>query len=223
MKKIHKKKYKKNKSLRIFIFLVLFFLISIYGFLLLEKKIKPTVLSIAEVKIKEVATRSINESVNEKFANTIKYEDLILIKTDNEGNIEMLQANTVKMNKIASEVALLIQDNISNFKSSQVSIPLGNILGSQLLSQWGPMIKINIVPIGMAKVNFKTEFEASGINQTRHKIYLDVNTQAKIIVPFSSSITSVQTTIPITETVIVGDVPDSYIYVPEDEVLNVVE
>ncbi|MBS3994422.1 MAG: sporulation protein YunB [Alkaliphilus sp.] len=188
-----------------------------------DKKVKPSVLAIAEVKAREIATRAINESVNSKVSEDIKYQDLISIRTDSEGNVTMMQANTVMMNRLASEVALSVQDNIKLIKASSVKVPLGNIFGSQLLAQYGPRLDIRVTPIGMVNVDFKTEFEHSGINQTRHKIHLIVNTQVRIIVPFSSNTTTVETSVPIAETIIVGKVPQSYIYVPEEDFLNIVD
>lgn len=186
-----------------------------------DQKIKPAVLAIAQVKAREIATRAINESVNDRVSGDIKYQDLIFIRTDDEGNVTMMQANTIMMNKLASEVALTVQDKIKNIKTSAVKVPLGNVFGSQLLAQYGPKINIDVTPIGMVNVDFKTEFEASGINQTRHKIYLVVKTQVKIIVPFSSDSTEVVTSVPVAETIIVGKVPQNYIYVPKDQILNI--
>lgn len=175
-----------------------------------------------DAKAREIATRAINESVNSRVSEDVKYQDLISIRTDEEGNVTMMQANTVMMNRLASSVALTIQDNIKKIVTSSVKVPLGNVFGSQLLAQFGPKLDIGVTPIGMAKVDFKTEFEHSGINQTRHKIYLVVETQVKIIIPFSSNTTTVETSVPIAETIIVGKVPQNYIYVPEDEFLNVI-
>ena len=67
-------------------------------------------------------------------------------------------------------------------------------------------------------MDFKTDFESSGINQTRHKIYLEAKTQVKVIVPLTTSIKEVKAQIPISETVIIGDVPNSYVNIPKEEV-----
>ncbi|SKC91597.1 sporulation protein YunB [Maledivibacter halophilus] len=133
-----------------------------------------------------------------------------------------MQANTIMMNKLASEVALTIQTKIRSTETSSIKVPMGNIFGSQLLAQYGPKINIRVTPIGRVKVDFFTEFQESGINQTRHKIYLTVDTQVKTIIPFASTPIDVQSTVPIAETIIVGRVPDSFINVPEDEFMNVV-
>lgn len=126
------------------------------------------------------------------------------------------------MNKLASEVALTVQETIKSIRTPTIRVPLGNIFGSQLLAQYGPKIDIDVTPIGRVNVDFFTEFQESGINQTRHKIYLVVKAQVKTIIPFSSSNMVVESTVPIAETIIVGRVPDNYINVPPNEFMNVV-
>lgn len=111
------------------------------------------------------------------------------IKKDNDGNITLMQANTMLMNKVASDVALTIQDHFSKIKTTSERIPLGNVLGSQLLAQHGAKIELEVTPLGMVNVNFGTEFEHSGINQTRHRIYLIIHSTVRVIVPFSSNTT----------------------------------
>lgn len=136
-----------------------------------------------------------------------------------------MQANTIMMNKISAEVAIKVQETINEIGSAEqtsIKIPLGNIFGSQLLAQYGPKIKIKVTTIGKVKVDFYTEFEQSGINQTRHRIYLTVNTQVKTIIPFTSKTMPIQSTVPIAETIIVGKVPDNYVNVPKDEFMNVI-
>lgn len=205
-----------------FISLILIILLISYGFIFIDRQIKPTVLAIAEIKAKEIAAKAINESINNKITDDIRYQDLYFLRTDNEGNVTFMQANTIMMNQLASEVALTVQETIRAIRASSIKVPLGNIFGSQLLAQYGPTINIDVTPIGRVNVDFFTEFEDSGINQTRHKIYLVVKTEIKTIVPFSSSTILVESTVPIAETIIVGRVPENYINVPKDDFINVV-
>lgn len=181
----------------------------------------PTVQAIGELKAQEVTTRAVNQAVSLVLEKGIKYDDLIFVKEDDEGSITLMQANTMAMNKVASDVALTIQEQLNQIKTTSDRIPLGNALGSQLLAQYGPKIKLTVTPIGMVDVNFGTEFQQSGINQTRHRIYLIINTHVRVIVPFSTKRIEVTTYIPIAETVIVGKVPHTYIQVPEDRFLNI--
>lgn len=190
-------------------------------FLYIDNKIMPTVQAIGELKAQEITTKAINQSVSVVVKQEIKYEDLITVKEDDEGNITLMQANTMMMNKIASDVALTIQEHLKQIQTTAERIPLGNALGSQLLAQYGPKIKLTVTPLGMVDVNFGTEFEQSGINQTRHRIFLIVNTKVRVIIPFSSNTIEVTTYIPVAETVIVGRVPMNYIHVPKDQFLNI--
>lgn len=151
----------------------------------------------------------------------INYEDLMDIQLDNNGKITMIQANTIMMNEIASAIALEIQDELKKDKTASSYIPIGTALGSPILAKYGPKLEVSIEPIGTVSVNFKTEFESSGINQTRHRIYLEAQTQVKVVIPLITSTKQIKAQIPICETIIVGDVPESYVNIPEKNLGNV--
>ena len=133
----------------------------------------------------------------------------------------MMQANSILMNEIASKVALEIQSEMKKIKTTSTYIPIGTALGSPLLAKYGPTIKVSIEPIGTVTVDFGTDFESSGINQTRHRIYLKSTTQVKVVVPLTTSTKEIKTQIPICETIIVGDVPQNYVNIPKDGVVDI--
>ena len=222
MKKIliqHKiNKLKKSLSSFIFIFIIS---ILIGSFIYIDNKLRPTITVIAETKAIELANRSINKAVAIIVDENIEYEDLIYVKTGDNGNIKMMQANSILMNEIASKVALEIQSEMKKIKTTSTYIPIGTALGSPLLAKYGPTIKVSIEPIGTVTVDFGTDFESSGINQTRHRIYLKSTTQVKVVVPLTTSTKEIKTQIPICETIIVGDVPQNYVNIPEDGVIDI--
>ena len=222
MKKIliqHKiNKLKKSLSSFIFIFIIS---ILIGSFIYIDNKLRPTITVIAETKAIELANRSINKAVANIVDENIEYEDLIYVKTGDNGNIKMMQANSILMNEIASKVALEIQSEMKKIKTTSTYIPIGTALGSPLLAKYGPTIKVSIEPIGTVTVDFGTDFESSGNNQTRHRIYLKSTTQVKVVVPLTTSTKEIKTQIPICETIIVGDVPQNYVNIPEDGVIDI--
>ncbi|WP_373599633.1 sporulation protein YunB [Paraclostridium bifermentans] len=223
MKKILIQKRKDIIKKNILIFLIIFIISTLIGsFIYIDNKLRPTITLIAETKAEELANKSINKAVSNVVDNNIKYEDLISVKTGENGKITMMQANSVLMNEIASEVALEIQDEMKKIKTTSTYIPIGTALGSPLLAKYGPKIKVSIEPIGNVYVDFGTDFESSGINQTRHRIYLKAKTEVKVVVPLTTSTKEVKTQIPICETIIVGDVPQSYVNVPEKDMMNVI-
>ncbi|GAA0863437.1 sporulation protein YunB [Paraclostridium tenue] len=222
MKKILVKKRKEKIKKNIFIFIMIFILSILIGsFIYIDDKLRPTITVIAETKAEELANKSINKAVSSVIDNNIKYENLINVKTGEDGNIVMMQANSIIMNEIASKVALEIQSEMKKIKTTSTYIPIGTAIGSPLLAKYGPKIKVSIEPIGTVYVDFGTDFESSGINQSRHRIYLKAKTQVKVVVPLTTSTKEVKIQIPICETVIVGDVPQSYVNVPKDDVINV--
>lgn len=204
---------KRRKKILIFTFFLL--AITIFFYTYIESSIRPKIIAMSEIKVRLLATQAINEAVAKKIALN-EFNNLVNIKTDNVGKITLVQANTVEMNRLAVETSIAIQKELEDIKTKDISISIGNVLGSQIFADTGPRIKINIQPAGSVHVDFTTEFLEAGINQTRLKIYLKVDTKVQIIIPFTGEKIDVSTHIPVSETIIVGDVPDSYINIPKD-------
>ncbi|MGX4598487.1 sporulation protein YunB [Faecalimicrobium sp. JNUCC 81] len=221
-----KKQYSENKKEDFkkitFIFSTILILSILIGsFIYVDTSLRPTITVLAETKALELANRSINKAVGEIVKDKINYSDLINTKLDSQGKITMMQSNTIMMNKIASDIALQIQDELKQVKTTTSYIPIGTALKSPILAKYGPKLKVSIEPIGTVSVDFKTDFESSGINQTRHRIYLEAKTQVKVVIPLTTSTKEIKAQIPICETIIVGDVPGSYVNIPKEGVSNI--
>lgn len=207
-----------------FLSLVLLIVLAIYGFLFVDRIIKPSIASIAEVKVKAIITQTINDAIQEKFIIDTDIQQLLTIKTDVDGNVTYVEANAVAMNELAAALATDAQNKFKNMEPQDVRIPAGSLIGSQMLSQVGPGVHLKILPIGMSKANFRTEFESCGINQTKYKVFLEFESQAKVLVPFSINNINVTNTILVAEAIIVGKVPNTYVQVPKvDDALNLVD
>jgi len=210
---------------RIIITFILIFIVSVFigSFIYIDNNLRPTITVLAETKAMELANRSINKAVGDIVKDKINYSDLIYTKLDSQGKISMIQSNTVLMNQVASDVALEIQNELKQVKTTTSYIPIGTALKSPILAKYGPQLKVSIQPIGTVSVDFKTSFESAGINQTRHTIYLEVKTQVKVVIPLTTSTKEVKAQIPICETIIVGDVPESYVNVPKELVPDLLD
>ena len=212
-----KKKYRREKrgSLKWFICLVLLMVLAAYSMVFTEKIVKPNLAAIAEVKVKAMITQIVNDAVHKQFQTDADVTELLTIKTDKDGNITYVESNTRAMNSLATELTQAVQTQYKWKDPVIVNVPVGSIVGNQILSQFGPYVGLKVLPIGMSRVNFKTEFESMGINQTKYKVYLEMDSQARVLAPFSINNIDVQNTILVAEAVIVGEVPNSYINVPE--------
>ena len=118
----------------------------------------------------------------------------------------------------AGDAALRKLETVS---AQKVDVPLGAALGLTLLAGSGSRIPISIVPVGSVQTDFETEFEACGINQTRHKVYLQLSASIRIVIPTGAKTTNVTANMLVAESIIVGKVPESFVgYRLSEEELN---
>lgn len=180
-------------------------------FVLVERNLRDTIQTVANAKAVQLATEAINQAVAEKLVGSVDYRELIYTVQDNTGRLVLMQANTVKLNKIASDTTLSVQKKLQELGNERFNIPFGQALGSKLLASYGPLIKVIIVPVGTVQVSVADDFVEAGINQTKHRLLLNVKTRVRVVIPLASSEAVVNTMVPITETVIVGEVPKTYV------------
>lgn len=150
-------------------------------------------------------------SIIEEYSKEFNYDDIIQVEKDGEGNITLLKADTLKLNKIACDVALDSQRKLKLLGNSGIKIPFGYIFQNNLLAQLGPKVTIYMEPIGYIETKYESEFESAGVNQTRHKIYVQVNAKLRIIIPMKKEDIEVKSEVPISETIIVGKIPNTSI------------
>lgn len=161
------------------------------------------------VMAKSVATKISNEQAK-KVMEDYKYEDLVNITKDNNGNITMISANVVTVNKMVSDISLLIQKELDKIENTKMYIRLGTFTGSKILSGRGPKIEIIIFGIGDVQTELKSEFDSAGINQTIHRIYLEVKTNVIILTPINNLQEEITTQVLLAEGVIIGEIPSTY-------------
>ena len=157
----------------------------------------------------------LNEAVRDVMEEAVTYEDMMTVQTDREGRVTMLQANAVRMNELATVTALEAQAKLESAEAQSIAIPLGAALGVPFLSALGPRVRVRMVPVSAVSAAFSTEFESAGINQTRHKIYLSLRTTVRLVIPGGARQVALSSQVLIAESIIVGEVPQSYVQVPE--------
>lgn len=176
-----------------------------------EKRLKVSLEEISSHKAKGIVTTVVNSAVLKGFPDNINYEEIAMINRDINGRISSIQTDVSKLNRIFAGISLDIQNELSQIEDQEVKIPLGVMLGESIFSGRGPKIGIKIIPGGNVQTDFRSEFEEAGINQTKHRIYLMVKTSVSVVAPFMKEKTEIVTSIPLAETVIVGDVPQVYL------------
>lgn len=178
---------------------------------IVDARLAPALTQMAEAKAMVIATEAINNAVNKNIALSIRYEDLMAFKLDGHGNVVAVQPNTGEINRLASETTLQVQNTLAQVKRAKISIPLGQVFGTQVLATLGPQIPVNVVPIGTVTSKVVDTFETAGINQIRHRISVEIETMVRVVVPLSMRYVKVKTEVPITEAVLLGEVPQVYV------------
>lgn len=177
----------------------------------IDAMMKPAIISASDVETRAKVTEIINLVIINEYSKKFNYENIINVEKDKDGNIVMIKADTLKMNKIACDVAVECQNQLKKIGEVGLKLPLGYIFNNNLLAFFGPNITVKMCPIGYIETKYLSDFESAGINQTRHKIYVQVKTNMRIIVPFNSKDIEVKNEVPISETIIVGKVPETSI------------
>lgn len=179
-------------------------------FIIIDQRLKPTLLEISQARATVIATQAINRAVGERIARTIRYEDLYIVRTDNRGRVVLMQSNTGEINRLVADTSIQVQEALRSVSEERIRVPMGQVLGSQLLATTGPWISVRVLPVGTVETVVLDRFEAAGINQSRHKVYMRVSASIRIVVPLVSCNVRVRSELPIAESIILGEVPQFY-------------
>lgn len=175
------------------------------------KSTLPTLIEITQTRISAQTIYIVNQAVSTVIGDTHNFEKLLAIERDTDGNVVLLTSNTVQVNQLARKTAMLSQQKLEELAKEQIEIPFGTIPGIPLFSEMGPDVIITVTPIGAVNCTFTSTFESVGINQTLHRMYVNVQCKIDLIIPQTHHVTEHNVPILICESVIVGKVPSTYL------------
>ena len=184
---------------------------------------KPVVVDLATARTSNAVNRIVVAAVNDAVdSGRIDYEQLVDFDKDAEGHVTALRSNMAAFNRLQPSIADDILQSNAEVSSTDLAIPIGTLTGSPLLAGRGPCLRVRMQSVGTATARFDNQFSSAGINQTRHRIILDVDVHVSILLPGLTTYTKVSNEISVAETVIVGGVPETYTYfsTTPDEVEN---
>ena len=196
---------RKQKIVKIFIIMVIAFST--------VKIVLDAILPIFDTLCKDKAKSIATIISNEEATNVMKehtYDELFTLEKDKDGNITMIKSNIIPINEIISDVAVKIQNTIDQRGRENIEIALGSFTGFKLLSGKGPGVPIKISSIGNVETDLRSEFSEKGINQTLHRVYLQVDCEVSILTPYNSITEKVSNQVLLIENVIVGKIPSTY-------------
>ncbi len=186
--------------------------------LLCWRRLDPLVRDMAVTQASNAVTVAVNDAIAEKMlAGELDYGELVHLQTGADGTVCAMQTDMSRVNRLRAELTRDIIARIMGTETADLSVPLGNLLGGNLLSGRGPDVPIRIISVSQAETTLHNRFLSAGINQTLHQIQVAVTVEVFVLIPGDSVLSSVSTLVTVAETLIVGKVPDTYTYFESDE------
>lgn len=192
--------------------LICFFILILITFLIFERNIRPGINDITRVKAEEICSDAVNVAVLEVLEeNDFEYSDFATVTFNNQ-SVSNISSNSINTNKFKSLVAIKAQDEIDNMSGTEITYKLGDFSSSTLLNGRGPDIVIKLYLTSSVTTDIISEFESCGVNQTKHTLSVEVTSKVYITSnDDEETYTTVVTTVPIAENIIVGNTPSLYI------------
>lgn len=208
---------------KLIIFLAVLFALLICIFLYLNYVVNPVIISTSSAKVKSLSQRAVENAVREVIHDNVMYDTLVMITRDNNGKIVTISSNSATINMLALELTDKAQSALSKMGATGINIPIGSFSGMPIFTGRGPAVNIKMLPIGTIYCKFESTFTSAGINQTNHRIYLKVYSSVSVILPTANQTIKTETQLMISESIIVGEIPETYLHSASlDEMMNLI-
>ena len=177
---------KQKVAIWLCIILILFFVCAA----LVVVRIQPMAARLTESRTTNRVNRIVADAVSDAVASgQVDCSNLITFEKDSSGKVTALRSNMSEFNRLQSLISDTVLDRLSEMTSSDLSIPLGTLTGSNLLAGRGPHIRVRTQSVGSATARLRNALTAAGINQTKHQVLLDVEVYVTVLLPgFATSV-----------------------------------
>lgn len=197
---------------RVFRRILIVLLVLAVAFVVLRGKYRDVVRELAQTQVKNSTSDLTNDAIAKQIANgSIAYDRLVFFEKDLDGRITALKTNMSEVNRLKTDVLNIINDEILALDASSIGIPLGSLFLPEVLSGKGPAIPVHILSIRNSDASFVSHFEQAGINQTLHKLTMVVSIDVSVLALAETTSFTLESEVVVAETVIVGDVPQTYL------------
>ena len=178
----------------------------------LRSKYRLVIHDLAQTQVKNSTSDLTNDAIAKQIAlGQIQYDRIVFFEKDLDGRITALKTNMTEVNRLKTDILNIINDEILALDTSDIGIPLGSLFFPEILSGKGPAIPVHILSIRNSDANFVSHFSQAGINQTLHRLNMEVSIDVAVLVLGQTSSFTMTSEVVVAETVIVGDVPQTYL------------
>lgn len=177
----------------------------------LDAAVRPQLVSLIQAKLSNQLTLIANQAVTDVLnQESLRYSDMVVMEPGAGDGITTISTETVRLNHLRSAAMTQVVSQIENLDSHSLGVPLGALTGIDLFAGSGPDLPIQVLSVASAEGNYRNDFTGAGINQTLHRVMLDITLTAEILLPGGIVKTTVSTPVCVAETIIIGQVPQTY-------------
>ena len=179
--------------------------------MLFRRRYQEPIQTLAQTQIMNATSDLINDAIDRQIdAGDIHYDRIVYFEKDLNGRITALKTNMSEVNRLKTSTLNIINDEILALDTSQIGIPMGSLFVAELFSGRGPVIPVEILSIRNSDAYFTSDFTQAGINQTLHQLSMSVLVDVTVLVLGQTASFTVTSEVVVAQTIIVGDVPDTF-------------
>lgn len=179
--------------------------------LTLVRNMDPLVRDMAVAGAKNAAAAAMQKAVAARMTGG-QWSDLVQLVKDGEGQITAAVTDVGRVNELQAALSGDVIAALTAPNTADLGVPLGNLLPSPFFSGLGPKVPIRILSVSEVEVKLMSRFTSAGINQTLHRLLLSLSARVRVLIPTGTVTAIVYADVTAAETLIVGRVPDSYMY-----------
>ena len=152
---------------------------------------------------------------DEVFSNPETYENMVILERDSENHVTALRTDVIAIGQIKAELVNGLFERLEDLEQTTVEVPLGSVFAPNFFSGMGAVVDVGMAGLTQMEAEFVSAFSSAGINQTRHNIIIEIHAGFRILTPFGGEDREIVSSYPVTDTVIVGTVPERYTYIDD--------
>lgn len=201
----------RRKLRRLFSIIIALLVLVALAFVAFRYRYHSAIRGLAETQVRNATSDLINDAIDKQIENqNIQYDRMVYFEKDLSGRITALKTNMSEVNRLKTDILNLINDEILALDTSDLGIPMGSLILPELLAGKGPNIPVQILSIRNSDASFTSEFSEAGINQTLQQLNMHVSVDVAVLVLGSTDYFTVSSQVVVAETIIVGQVPDTF-------------
>lgn len=168
--------------------------------------------TLAQTQVQNSTSDLINDAIDTQIASgDIQYDRIVYFEKDLNGRITALKTNMSEVNRLKTSILNTINDEILAMDTADLGIPIGSMFLPEILAGKGPAIPVEIIAIRNSEATFSSNFSEAGINQTLQQLVMQISVDVSVLVLGDTSSFTVTSQVVVAETIIVGDVPETFL------------